>query len=114
MVAFDSMGAGQPPTRITHILSLLPEGEASTLPRLPGTPFAEWIALVGVAPDGRVTSCTPVSQQGTPPAYVHFPYRLGCQSLIGRRAFQPVTSENVRRARMGSALYVEVFGGRPR
>jgi TonB family protein len=114
MVALEAMGAGQPATRITHILSLLPDGVASTLPRLPGTPFAEWIARVEVAPDGRVTGCTPVSQQGLPPAYVHFPYRLGCPSLMGRRAFQPVTSESVRRARMGSALYVEVLGARPR
>jgi hypothetical protein len=93
---------------------LLPEGDASNLPRLPGTPAAEWIAQVEVAPDGRVTSCTPVFQQGSPPGYVNFPYKLGCQNLMGRRAFQPVSTEGMRRARMGSALYVEVLGGRPR
>jgi protein TonB len=109
MIAFEQMGAGHPATRVTHILSLLPEGEAATLPRLPGTPFAEWVAQVEVAPEGRVTACIPVSQQGAVPAYVSTPYKLGCQSLMGRTVFAATSTQEPRRARIGSAVYVQVM-----
>lgn len=99
---------GHPPIRVTQILSLLPQGEVLTLPRLAGTPFWEEVAELEIAPDGRVTSCAPASQIGEVPDYADGRFQPLCERLTSLRYFSPAANGAVRRARMQSALYVEV------
>ena len=99
---------GHPPVRVTQILSLLPQGETLTLPRLPGTPFWEEVAEIEIGPDGRVTACTPASQTGELPDYVNGQIQPLCEGLAFGRRFTSSEDGAVRRARMQSALYVEV------
>lgn len=99
---------GHPAVRVTHILSLLPQGEAMTLPRLSGTPFWEEVAEIEIAPDGRVTACTLASQRGDPPDYVRARFQPLCDDLVIGQNFAIAPDGAVRRARMQSALFVEV------
>lgn len=99
---------GHPPVRVTQVLSLLPQGEALTLPRLPGTPHWEEVAEIEIAPSGMVTACTLASQHGEAPDYVRVGYQPLCGNLTASRRFVAAPDGTVRRARMQSALYVEV------
>lgn len=108
LVDEDMLEPGHPPVRVTQILSLLPQGEALTLPRLAGTPFWEEVAELEIAPDGRVTSCAPASQIGDLPDYAGGRFQPLCERLTSLRYFSPAADGAVRRARMQSALYVEV------
>lgn len=103
---------GHPPVRVTQILSLVPQGEALTLPRLSGTPFSEEVAEIAIAPDGSVTSCTVTSQRGEAPDYVRVGYQPLCGRLAAGRHFAVAADTAIRRARMQSALYVEVQASR--
>lgn len=100
---------GHPPIRVTQVLSLLPQSEALTLPRLAGTPFWEEVAELEIAPDGRVSSCAPASQTGELPDYAGGRFQPLCERLTSLRYFSPAADGAVRRARMQSALYVEVL-----
>ena len=100
---------GHPPVRVTQILSLLPQGETLTLPRLPGTPYWEEVAEIEIAPDGSVSGCTLASRHGEAPLYVRGGYQPLCASLRIGRQFNAATDTATRRARMQSALYVEVL-----
>lgn len=99
---------GHPPVRVTQVLSLLPQGEALTLPRLPGTPYWEEVAEIEIAPSGMVTACTLASQRGEAPDYVRAGYQPLCGNLTASRHFPAAPDVAVRRARMQSALYVEI------
>ena len=109
MVAPVDLAPGQPPVRLTHVLSLIPDGERSTLPRLTGAPTAEWTVVVEANAEGRITSCTPVARQGEIPGYASPGLGRGCESLQGHRLFVPDPRMPVRRARLGSSLFVEVL-----
>lgn len=102
------MGAGHPPVRLTYTASLLPQGESLTMPALPGAPYWEETADLEIAPDGSVTACTEISRTGAPPDYTAPPFRPLCAALRGGAAFPAAAGTEVRRARMRSALYVEV------
>ncbi len=109
LVDSGELAPGHPPVRVTQILSLLPQGEARTLPQLPGTPYSEEVAEIEVAPDGSVTACTLASQRGEAPDYVRADYQPLCARLAAGRHFAATTDTATRRARMQSALYVEVL-----
>ena len=111
MAAPVDLAPGQPPVRLTHVLSLIPEGERSTLPRLAGAPTAEWTVNVEADTDGRITACTPVARHGEIPAYASPSLGRGCESLLGHRLFEADRRIPLRRARLGSTLYVEVLSG---
>ena len=108
LVDEQELDPGHPPVRVTQILSLLPNRETLTLPRLPGTPFWEEVAEIEIAGNGRVTSCTVASQRGHIPDYVAGRFQPLCEGLAIGRAFAAGEDGAVRRARMQSALYVEV------
>ena len=61
-----------------------------------------------IAPDGSVTGCTLASQHGEAPLYVRAGYQPLCGSLRIGRQFAAAPDVAVRRARMQSALYVEI------
>jgi TonB family protein len=107
MIEPADLAPGQLPVRLTHVLSLIPEGEPSRLPRLTGSPTAEWTVLVEADAQGRVTSCTPVARQGEIPSFAYPNLGRGCESLLNRGIFLPAPGVPVRRARLGSTLYVE-------
>lgn len=110
LVDREELAPGHPPVRVTQVLSLLPQGEALTLPSLPGTPFWEEVAEIEIALDGSVTACTLVSQRGEVPAYIRSDYQPLCGPLAAGRHFAPAPPDAApRRARMQSALYVEVL-----
>ena len=109
LVDEEALDPGHPPVRVTQILSLLPQGEAPTLPPLAGTPFWEEVAEIEIAPDGSVTGCTLTSRRGEAPDYVRSGYQPLCERLAIGRHFAAVSDGAVRRARMQSALYVEVL-----
>lgn len=107
LVDEEALEPGHPPVRVTKVLSLLPQGEPLTLPRLAGTPFWEEVADIEIAPDGSVSACTPTSQRGDLPDYVRGDYLPLCENLVSGRHFAPAADGAVRRARMQSAVYVE-------
>ncbi len=109
MIVREEMGAGHPPVRLRNVLSLLPASELSALPRLQGVPFFEWTGEVEIDYVGRVTSCSTIATLGTPPGYANFPFRLGCRSVMGKHLFREAVGTPVRRARLGSSLFVEVL-----
>lgn len=110
LVARTELEPGQPSVKVTQVLSLLPQGEALTLLRLPGTPFWENVGELQIAPDGTVTACTTTSQRGEVPDYVTGWFVPLCESLLNVRHFSPASDGQARRARMQSAIFVEVQG----
>jgi TonB family protein len=101
--------AGHPPVRVTHVLSLLPQGETLTLPRRAGAPHWEDTADIEIGPEGNVTSCRTSVARGAPPAYVQPFFNPLCSELTRASRFPPVTDGSVRRARMGAAIYIEML-----
>jgi TonB family protein len=109
LVAPAGMAPSQPPVRVSHILSLLPVDEPSTLPRPIGTPVWEEIANFEIASDGSVTACALTSQHGTVPAYVHPYFRPLCETLRTSWGLFSPAAGKIRRARMQSAIFIEVL-----
>lgn len=104
------MGAGHPRVRLIQTVSLLPQSETLSMPAVPGAPHWEETADLQIAPDGSVSACTMVSQTGTPPKYARPIFQPLCQEL-GYVIFPHVPGTAVRRARMRSAVQVEVQVG---
>lgn len=110
----EDMGAGHPPVRVTQTISLLPEGDTLVMPPVPGAPYWEETADIEVAPDGSVTTCTQVSQAGSPPAYSLPRFQPVCENLKSGYRFTSASGTEARRARLRSALYVDVLEGHGR
>lgn len=109
LVDEEELEAGHPPVRVTQILSLLPQGEALALPPLAGTPFWEQVAEIEITPGGQVSACTIASEHGELPRYVRGRYQPLCAGLMTGTQFAPGPDSDVRRARIQSALYIEVL-----
>jgi hypothetical protein len=105
------MGAGHPQVRLTQTVSLLPRGEALTMPALPGPTYWEETADIEIAADGSVASCLTASESGSPPKYANPIFQPVCQQLRFV-TFPAAQAPEVRRARIRSAVYVEVQVGR--
>jgi hypothetical protein len=105
---------GSEVVRVTHIMTLLPDGSTSAPPQPAGAPVLDQVADVDISLEGRVTSCRMLIDKGQPPPFARPYFRNLCAGLHSApTANFPSDFREVpgpRRARVRSMLIVEPQG----